>query len=385
MSLGLAARRGIWRALERVEGGELTVNTPDGETMRFGAGKAAAEITIRDWRIVPAVLAHGDIGFGESYVAGWWDSPDVEQLVAFGVRNSAVLDSALGGSPWSRRAFVVLDALLRDNSKNGSRRNIHAHYDLGNEFYRLWLDQSMTYSSGIFADPGEPLETAQARKYDRLLDVTGGQGASTLEIGCGWGGFAERAAERGREVTAITISQAQHDFATARLGRRAEVRLQDYRDVGGTFDSIVSVEMAEAVGERHWPTYFATIKRRLAEGGQAAIQAIVVEDEFFPTYRKRSDYVRRHVFPGGMLLAPGRIKEEAARVGLEAHNLFRFGRDYACTLRHWLERFDAAEDAIRKLGHSERFMRSWRFYLASCAALFEARQTDVVQVQLRHA
>jgi cyclopropane-fatty-acyl-phospholipid synthase len=383
MSLGLAARRGIWRALERVEGGVLTVTAPDGETLRFGRGAPAADITIRDWRIVPAVLAHGDIGFGEAYVAGWWDSSDVERLVAFGVRNSAVLESALSGSPWSKRAFALLDALLRDNSRKGSRRNIHAHYDLGNDFYSLWLDESMTYSSALFADASESLERAQMRKYDRLLDSA--DGARTLEIGCGWGGFAERAADKGRDVTAITISQAQHTFASARLGGRAEVRLQDYRDVTGVFDAIVSVEMAEAVGERHWPAYFATIKQRLAKGGRAAIQAIVVEDDYFPVYRTRSDYIRRHVFPGGMLLAPGRIREEAERAGLEAHNLFRFGRDYARTLRHWLERFNAAEEAIRALGYSERFMRSWRFYLTSCAALFEARQTDVVQVELRHA
>ena len=383
MSFSLAARRAVFAALDRAELGSLCVNTPAGERLRFGACCPEAEITIRDWRMAPALLAHGDLGFGEAYIEGWWDSPDIEALVTFGLNNQRVLDATIGGSALSRRAFALLDALIRDNTRRGSRRNIQAHYDLGNEFYQLWLDESMTYSSALYAGSGGTLSTAQMRKYDRLLAAA--PGARTLEIGCGWGGFADRAAETGRDVTAITISPKQHQYAARRLGKRANIRLEDYRDITGRFDAIVSIEMVEAVGERRWPLYFKAIKQALAPGGCAAIQAIVVGDDYFPTYRRRSDFIRRHVFPGGMLLAPGRIREEAARAGLVAENAFHFGHDYARTLRDWLFRFERVQEPINALGHGERFVRSWRFYLACCAALFESSLIDVIQIELRHA
>ncbi len=380
-----ASTKRIFGALEHAGSGTLSLATPDGAKHTFGAGAPHAALEIKDWRMAPAVLAHGDIGLGESYVEGWWDSPDIEALALFGARNRAQLDHAIGGRVWSRRAFAFADALLRANSRTGSRRNIRAHYDVGNDFYRLWLDAGLTYSSALFGADDETLEAAQTRKYDRLLDACRDRGARTLEIGCGWGGFAERAAEQGRDVTAITISQAQHDYAKHRLGPRANVRLMDYRDVRGSYDAIVSIEMVEAVGERYWPAYFRTIKERLASGGRAALQAIVVADDQLPAYRRRSDFVRRHVFPGGMLLSPGAIAAQAAHVGLAAENAFHFGRDYARTLRLWLARFEAARESVRALGYSERFMRSWRYYLATCAALFEIGKTDVMQVELRHA
>lgn len=372
------------RVLERAEAGALTLRTPSGATHQFGGGGGPiADLHIRDWRIVPAVLAHGDVGLGEAYVAGWWDSSDVDAFVSWGARNASALYPKTSGTALSRRFFACLDALMRDNTRNGSRRNIHAHYDLGNEFYRLWLDEGMTYSSAIFEGAVDRLEDAQDRKYDRLLELT--DGGRVLEIGCGWGGFAERAAAQGRDVTGVTISEAQHDYARARLGRRADIRLQDYRDTQGRYDSIVSIEMIEAVGERHWPTYFRTLKARLADSGKAALQAIVVPDASFDTYRTRSDYVRRHVFPGGMLLAPQRIADEAARAGLKVTDQFSFGQDYARTLRIWLQRFEAARPRIAALGMSDRFVRGWRFYLASCAALFAEKRTDVLQVALAHA
>jgi cyclopropane-fatty-acyl-phospholipid synthase len=384
-AIARTAQRRAFRALEQIADGALTVATPAGERLVFGGSGPRAEIAIRDWRVVPAVLARGDVGFGEAYLEGWWESPDIEALTALTLRNRHAFDAVVSGSAWSRWGLAFADALLRGNSRAGARRNIKAHYDVGNAFYRLWLDQGLTYSSALYGAGAETLETAQRRKFDRLLSVSSGEGSRTLEIGCGWGGFAERAAEEGREVTAITISAAQHAYAAARLGRRADIRLMDYRDVRGTFDSIVSIEMVEAVGERYWPVYFGAIKQRLNPHGRAAIQAITVEDAFFPAYRRRSDFIRRHVFPGGMLLAPSRIRAEAARAGLVAENLFGFGRDYARTLREWLARFEAAAPAIRKLGYGERFVRCWRFYLASCAGLFEAGKTDVVHAELRHA
>lgn len=381
MSLSLASRSGVFDVLDRAEVGSLRVVAPNGERFRFGAGGAEAEITIRDWRMLPALLAHGDIGFGEAYIDGWWDSRDIEALVAFGLNNQRTFNSVLNGSAWSRRGFAFLDTILRDNSRRGSRRNIHAHYDLGNDFYSLWLDESMTYSAALYADGDASLDAAQHRKYRRLLQAA--PGSKTLEIGCGWGGFAEMAADDGRDVTAITISPAQRDYSARRLGARADIRLQDYRDIAGSFDAIVSIEMIEAVGERRWPLYFRTIERSLAPGGRAAIQAIVVNDAAFPAYRRRSDFIRRHVFPGGMLLSLARIKEEAARAGLVAENAFHFGRHYARTLREWLRRFESAEPQIRALGWQDRLLRSWRFYLASCAALFETGETDVIQFELQ--
>ncbi|MGE3303454.1 MAG: class I SAM-dependent methyltransferase, partial [Hyphomonadaceae bacterium] len=324
MNLSLAARYGVFDALERADAGSLRIIAPDGAHLRFGAGGPEAEIAIRDWRTLPALLARGDIGFGEAYAEGWWESPDLETLFAFGLNNQHALGAMLRGSPWSRWRYALQDALLRDNSHRGAQRNIHAHYDLGNAFYTLWLDESMTYSSALYHAPNEDLSAAQQRKYDRLLAAA--PGARVLEIGCGWGGFAARAAERGRDVTAITISPAQQEYAARRLGARAEIRLLDYRDVAGRFDAIVSIEMIEAVGERRWPVYFRALKRALAENGRAALQAIVVRDETFHAYKTRSDFIRRNIFPGGMLLTPGRIRSEAARAGLAAENAFHLDR-----------------------------------------------------------
>lgn len=384
MASGKSLRK-VFGALEQVEHGSLTLTTPTGEVLHFGAGEPKADLVVKDWAAFAALLSRGDVGFGEAYIDGLWESADIESLVSFAMLNRTQLERFLRGALVSQHLFKWSDIFLRANSRSGSRRNIKAHYDVGNEFYRLWLDETMTYSSALFENAAESLASAQQRKYDRMLGVSEAGQGRTLEIGCGWGGFAERAAERGRAVTAITVSEAQCAYARARLGKKAEVRLQDYRDVEGKYDSIVSIEMIEAVGERYWPTYFRTLKQRLAEGGRAAIQSIVVSDADFPTYRNQSDYIRRHVFPGGMLLSPGRIRAEAARAGLSVQSELAFGQDYARTLRRWLHAFEAAHAAIGALGYSEQFKRSWRFYLASCAGLFNVGRTDVVQVELVHA
>jgi len=273
---------------------------------------------------------------------------------------------------------------MRANSRRGSSRNIRAHYDVGNEFYQLWLDQSMTYSSGLFAEGDNDLGRAQARKYQRILDRIG-TAENVLEVGCGWGGFAEQAADSGRYVTGITISPSQKGYADARLDGRADILLQDYRQTTGTYDSIVSIEMIEAVGEKYWPTYFATLKSRLSQTGTAVIQAITVPDTEFDRYRRHSDYIRHYTFPGGMLLSNAVIADQAKRAGLQVTASHAFGRDYARTCSMWNERLTEKEARIKKLGYDDAFLRNWHFYLGICAASFTMDQTDVVQVDLKHA
>jgi cyclopropane-fatty-acyl-phospholipid synthase len=372
---------------EGITQGSLRIITPEGDRHTFGnPGGPEAELQIHDWGAVSALAARGDIGLGEAYINGLWDSPSIEELTKVAFANEDALSSHLNGSPLNRALFLLTDRIMRRNSKSGSKRNIQAHYDVGNDFYKLWLDPTLTYSSALYDQGHTTLEDAQTRKYQRLLDRTQDTGERVLEIGCGWGGFAEAAADDGRNVTGLTISPAQHAFASQRLsGKPADIQLCDYRDVNGTFDSIVSIEMIEAVGERYWPNYFGQIKQRLADHGRAAIQAIIVEDDHFPDYRKRSDFIRHYTFPGGMLLSPGKIAEEAGRAKLAAENMYRFGQDYARTLREWVVRFEEAGPKIRQLGYSDGFMRSWRFYLEICAGSFAVGRTDVVHVELRHA
>jgi len=279
---------------------------------------------------------------------------------------------------------VIHNALVRRNSIKGSSRNIKAHYDVGNDFYSLWLDRSMTYSSALYGDT-QDLYRAQQNKYERILSKFQAPKADVLEIGCGWGGFAERASADSHHVTGLTISPAQHKFATERLGGAAEIRLEDYRRVGGRFDNIVSIEMFEAVGEHYWPQYFQVVAERLKRGGRAIIQTITIRDELFAGYRTRSDFIRHYVFPGGMLPSLGRFREEAERAGLKFAGAFGFGKDYARTLREWLVRMQEQESAITALGHDQQFLRNWEFYLGICAAAFAVSRTDVVQVELVNA
>jgi cyclopropane-fatty-acyl-phospholipid synthase len=367
-----------------IQHGSLRLITPEGEIHHFGAGEPQAEMTLHDWSVVTATMARGDIGLGETYVAGLWDSPSIEDLTVVALRNFDQLSNYVFAGFWAGLKFRLINRVLRANSKSGSARNIRAHYDVGNEFYQLWLDEGMTYSSALFAPGDTDLIRAQTRKYDRILDKLP-DGEQVLEIGCGWGSFAERAADQGRFVTGLTISPSQKGYADARLDGRAEIRLQDYRAAQGQFDNIVSIEMIEAVGEAYWPTYFKTLRDRLKPGGRAMLQAITVPDAYFPTYRKTSDFIRHYTFPGGMLLSDGVIAEQARRVGLKVQSSFAFGQDYAMTCRTWGERMAAQHDRIRKIGYGEAFLRSWRYYLAACAGSFAEGQTDVVQVELAHA
>jgi cyclopropane-fatty-acyl-phospholipid synthase len=377
-----ALKARLFDALDGIGDGRLVLTTPEGTRHQFGQGGAVAELQIRDWRVLPRLATRGDVGLGESWIAGDWHSETLESVLALALRNLERLSGWGYAGRWQTWKMRLVDRLVRINSLRGSARNIRAHYDVGNEFYQMWLDPGMTYSSALYG-PGDDLERAQARKNDRILSLLS-SGEGVLEIGCGWGGFAEAAAERGRKVTAITLSPSQKGYADARLDGRAEVRLQDYRKVQGRFDNIVSIEMIEAVGERYWPAYFGTLKARLAEGGRAVLQAITVPDAEFSVYRTRSDFIRQHVFPGGMLPCPASIASQAGRAGLEVRGSFAFGQDYARTCRTWSQRMMDQRDRILRLGYDEPFLRSWQFYLDSCAASFATGRCDVVQVELAH-
>ncbi len=369
---------------EQLREGQLTLRTPEGERYHFGTSGPEEEMVIRDWSAVSAMAAHGQVGLGETYVQGMWDTPSIEGLMALAMNNRDHLGAYDQASPFHKAKFRLVDTVMRANSRRGSRKNIRSHYDVGNEFYALWLDDGMTYSSGLFDKGDNDLARAQTRKNDRALSKLG-KGESILEIGCGWGGFAEHASQEGRDVTGVTISRNQHSYAECRLDGRADIQLRDYRDINGQYDNIVSIEMIEAVGARYWPGYFATLKRSLAEGGRVLLQAITVKDSFFETYKTSSDYIRQYVFPGGMLLSGNVIARQANDAGFAVRDSFAFGRDYAQTCRIWAERLNAQKSRISEMGYSEAFFRNWQYYLEICAASFAVGHTNVVQVELAHA
>jgi cyclopropane-fatty-acyl-phospholipid synthase len=373
--------------LDSLEYGVLEFVAPDGE-VRVAKGRhpgPRARFTIRDWDVLRRVVARGDIALGEEYVDGAWETDNIENLVTLFLMNTDVLSRYSIGSVLSRTVLVISDRFIRRNSVSGSKRNIEAHYDVGNDFYRLWLDKSMTYSSALFGDTAKDLEQAQRNKYERILSRFFKERSSVLEIGCGWGGFAERAAQCGHRVTGLTVSPAQYRYAIDRLKGAADVVLQDYRKAKGLFDMVVSIEMFEAVGEQYWPQYFRAVADRLAHGGRALIQTITIRDELFSSYRLRSDFIRHYVFPGGMLPSLQRFRDEAERAGLKVVDQFAFGMDYVRTLREWSSRMQARSEDIRALGHDERFLRNWQYYLNICAAAFRLGRTNVVQVELVNA
>lgn len=372
-------------ALDHIEYGAITVTTPDGKTHSFKGAHDGAEasLNIHDWRLARAMLRHGDIALAEAYRDGWWNSSDPTQLLLFGLQNQSVLDSYMFGNAFGRIASRVAYFFTR-NTLQGSKRNIHAHYDLGNDFYALWLDPTMTYSSAIFND-GDGLQDAQIRKYDRMINRLNPSG-SLLEIGCGWGGFAERALQKGDyAIKGLTISKAQHQFALNRVGNDAVIALEDYRHQKGLYDQIVSIEMFEAVGEKFWPVYFAKLKSLLANKGRAVVQSITIADECFERYRTSGDAIRTFIFPGGMLPSSSRFWEESAKAGLRVTDEFAFGQDYALTLEHWLKNFDAKIKDVKAMGFDDKFIRMWRFYLACCIAAFRHGRTNVMQWEFQHA
>ena len=376
-----------WRA------GSLTFITPSGRELRIKGPEPGVDgrIVVHDFGFMRRVLAAGDIGFAEGYMAGEWDTPDLSAVLGAVSMNFDRLARFFLGNPVVR-AVNFIGHSLHANTRKGSRKNIHAHYDLGNAFYGRWLDPTMTYSSARYSRDGEPLELAQANKYRSLAQGMGlERDQSVLEIGCGWGGFAEYAAkEVGAKVTGITISQEQFDFARKRifeqgLAERAEIRMVDYRDVQGQFDRVASIEMFEAVGERYWPTYFGKIRDVLRPGGRAGLQIITIRDEIFESYRRRADFIQKYIFPGGMLPSEARLKDVTSETGLAWTGITRFGQDYADTLAEWGRRFESAWDGIAALGFDERFRKLWRFYLSYCEAGFRTERTNVVQLSLSRA
>jgi cyclopropane-fatty-acyl-phospholipid synthase len=376
--------------LTRLKHGRLDIILPDGRTLRFtgSAPGPHGEIIVHDLAFIRPVYSKGDIGFAESFMDQKFDTPDLATLLEYFTINFEDAGRlAVGGS--IARFFHGLRHMLRANTKKGSKRNILAHYDLGNDFYARWLDATMTYSSAIYSSAGQSLEDAQLAKYRsiaRNLNLKAGD--HVLEIGSGWGGFAEVAArEYGARVTSITISDAQHAYATKRiadagLSGQVEIVLRDYRDVRGQFDAVASIEMFEAVGEEYWPSYFGKIAEVLKPGRRAALQIITIDDHYFDGYRKRADFIQHYIFPGGMLPSERRLREETAAVGLGFEIDAMFGKSYARTLGEWAKRFDLAWDEIKGGKFNESFRRLWLYYLAYCEAGFRTGRIDVGQFVL---
>ena len=382
--------------LSQLQSGYLRLTLPDGELKEFGdkSDSLHADIQILDWTVFRQVASHGDIGFAESYIRGQWNTHDLKKILELVIRNRTILEKAIYGS-WFGSLFYRIKHWLRDNSKSGSRKNIHAHYDLGNAFYLLWLDPTMSYSSAWFSEGDQQsLDAAQKAKLGKILQAINSKpGDRILEIGCGWGGFMEEALQHDLQVTGLTLSTEQKIFAENRLEnirpessatKGFEVRLQDYRDCEEQFDGIASIEMFEAVGEKHWPEYFQTIAKRLKAGGKACIQTIVIAEELFERYRHSTDFIQQYVFPGGMLPSRASFREAASRAGLEVEYEFAFGTDYAKTLCIWRDSFNQKLQEISRLGFDETFIRLWNFYLMYCAAGFSEKNIDVVQFTLKH-
>jgi len=368
--------------------GTLDVTLPDGRKVRLGGiepGPAAA-MTLTNYGFASRLLNGGDIGIAEAYLRGEWDTPDLTQFLYLFCVNHDLIQTMLSDNPLMRVVQLVQHWFHR-NTKRQARRNIYAHYDIGNAFYSAWLDPSMTYSSALFEDDTPDLTAAQNNKYRRLAEAIDLQpGQKVLEIGCGWGGFAEYAAKNhGANVVGLTISAEQRDFARKRiqdagLSDKVEIRFQDYRDERGQYDRIASIEMIEAVGEQFWPQYFSQLRDRLLPGGLVGIQAITIQDQFFQTYRREVDFIQRYVFPGGMLPSPEVLKSLGERFGVPVIRERIFGQDYAKTLATWRNNFRAAWPNLIPLGFDDRFRRLWEYYLAYCEAGFLSGNIDVRQV-----
>ena len=373
---------------QKINHGRLDFRLPDGRMFRVEGPKPGpvAEMDIHNDDVFARLIREGDLGFSDAYLEGWWSTPDLQAFMDFVHEdNDAVYDGFPGMG--LVRAYERLRFWLQSNSKKQARKNISYHYDLGNDFYGLWLDDTMTYSSAIFETGQESTEKAQTAKYASMVDKMGAKpGDHVLEIGCGWGGFAEYAAkERGLKVTGLTISQEQHDYAVERMKRaglsdQVEIKMQDYRDERGTYDGIASIEMFEAVGEKYWPTYFDTVRERLKPGANATLQIILVQDKRWESYRKGVDFIQKYIFPGGMLPSPTVLRDHVMDAGLTVKSSYEFGPSYSQTLRRWHQTFNERWDEVAALGFDDRFKRMWDFYLTSCASTFSSGTCDVTQI-----
>ena len=379
-----------FQTAQKVQFGRLDMKLEDGRVFRAEGAKPGpvAEFTVHNDDLFARLIREGDLGFCDAYLDEWWSTPDLQ---AFMDLVHADNDDVYDGYPGMAlvRAYEKLRFWMQSNSRRQAKKNISYHYDLGNDFYALWLDDTMTYSSAKFDTGQESLEKAQENKYASMVDQMGVQpGEHVLEIGCGWGGFAEYAAkERGLKVTGLTISQEQHDYAVARMARlglsdMVEIKMQDYRDEEGMYDGIASIEMFEAVGEKYWPVYFDTVRERLKPGKHATLQIITVQDKRWHVYKRGVDFIQKYIFPGGMLPSPTVLRQEIARAGLHLKGSVEFGQSYSDTLRRWHETFNARWDDVAALGFDARFRRMWNFYLTSCAGTFWSGNCDVTQITM---
>jgi len=370
----------LWDSLDKVKYGALTVIMPD-KTQRLFKGEQSgyvASLIIQDLNCIDLIISGGDVAFGETYMEGMWTTHDLPNLLCFFTQNSATLEKLFHAKKL-KALMLFFGSLLRKNTKVGSKKNIQEHYDLGNNFYELWLDSSMTYSSAYFRDKALDLSMAQKLKYQYIIDKLVGK--NILEIGCGWGGFAEEALQKNFDIKCLTISPSQYEFAKKRLakfGNKHTLSLQDYRDEEGFYDNVVSIEMFEAVGKEYWDNYFKVISKVLKNEGRALVQTITIDQEVFDGYKNRVDFIQKHIFPGGALPSKPVMRKLIANNGFKILSELEFGKDYEKTLRIWLNNFDHKRSEILKMGFSERFIRKWRFYLSYCIAGFSARRTDVV-------
>jgi cyclopropane-fatty-acyl-phospholipid synthase len=368
-----AAARTVLRLLQNLRHGTLTLQFPDGSMQRFGKGDMPhATLNLHNWNVCSAALKSGDIGFAETFIAGDWSTSNLVDLLRVLVKNRAEVESVIYGT-WAGRLLYRIKHLLNRNTRTNSQKNIHAHYDLGNSFYRLWLDETMNYSSALFhGDYTQTMAQAQKTKVRRALDQARVKaGDRVLEIGCGWGALAEMATvERDAHVTGVTLSSEQLSSAQERLRRlgkagQADLRLQDYRDIDDApFDAICSIEMVEAVGREYWPTYFASVSKLLKPGGHACLQSIVIDDDLFDRYVGSTDFIQQYIFPGGCLPCPREFRRQAQAAGLEVVEELAFGHDYAETLKRWRESFMVQRAQVLKAGFDTRFLLNWEFYLA---------------------
>ncbi len=375
------------QSLEKIHYGSLKLELPEKKSYFFKGSETgpSADITIHDHQVVLNLVTGGDIAFTKDYMAGLWDTSNLAHLIEFSLLNTKVLDQYIEGNQLLKLASRI-GYFFRRNNLSGSKKNILAHYDIGNDFYSLWLDKSMTYSSAIFNDKNQTLEEAQKTKHDRILSKLK-PNSQILEIGCGWGSFMKRATEAGHTIKGITLSNDQKAWASEILKQdiTAQVVIEDYRHQKEKFDHIVSIEMFEAVGESYWTTYFKTLKACLKDQGSAIVQTITVDNDHFEQYKRSADPIRSLIFPGGMLASAAVFEQYAKKSGLKIVDSYAFGQDYAKTLQHWLKTFDEKKSAILALGMDESFIRLWRFYLGACEGTFRCGRTNVFQFEITHA
>lgn len=380
------------RSLEQIDYGSLKLTLPDGKQHLFSAPQSGpeADMTLHQYDVIKNMAMGGDVALCQDYCQGHWDTENLTELMMFAIKNESSLDQQghISGKIMMRQLGRLRD-WWRSNTKRGAKKNIEVHYDLGNPFYELWLDPSMTYSSALFNDTTQTLEQAQTNKYANIFNQIDCKNQSILEIGCGWGGFADYAHQHGAHYQkGITLSKEQQEYAATRMCDKLQDQafyLQDYRDERNQYDRVVSIEMFEAVGKKYWPQYFKTIKAALKPSGKAMVQTITIQNALFERYAKSTDLIRTYIFPGGLLPSPSVFKAHAEQAGLKITYEHFFGHSYAQTLTHWLSAFDQKQGIIESMGYHTSFQRLWRFYLTSCIAAFSHQKTNVMQVALEHA